>query len=287
MEFSFTGWLVDYPDHRDYSLKSQSVGDLLDRLKINDNNMELSNSVDLRKYCSPIEDQGNIGSCTANAAASIVEYYERKAFGKHTDVSRLFLYKVTRNLLKWSGDTGAFLRTTMAALRLYGAPPESYWPYDVSKYDIEPTSFVYSLAQNFKATKYIKIDQHNLSKENILTNIKKCLVAGLPLMFGFTTYDSLVQSRYTGKIPFPGSNETAKGGHAIGSYGFDDNIQIKHDFTGEITTGAFLIRNSWGPKWGFDGGYGWLPYQYLLKGLAVDWWTLISSDWVDTGEFGL
>jgi len=214
MDFKFTGWLVDYPDFRDYNPVSEKVNSLFRQVGYFDDK-PLPSVVDLRQWCSPIEDQGKIGSCTAQAAASLIEYYERKAFGRHIDVSRLFLYKVSRNLLNWIGDTGAFLRIAMASLRLYGAPPETYWPYNVEKFDDEPPAFVYALAQNYKATKYVKLDPSDISREKLLNSIKKSLAAGLPSMFGFVTYDSLVQSRYTGMIPFPGKTEQGKGGHAV------------------------------------------------------------------------
>jgi C1A family cysteine protease len=53
----------------------------------------LPSKQDLRKCCSPIEDQGQLGSCTANAGVGLVEYFERRAYGKHIDASRLVLYK--------------------------------------------------------------------------------------------------------------------------------------------------------------------------------------------------
>ena len=103
------GWLPDYPDFRDYTPRSEEIKPLLLKTGIREGDEEsLPASTDLRQWCPPVEDQETIGSCTANAGAAIVEYYERRAFGKHIDASRLFLYKVTRNLLGWEGDSGAF-----------------------------------------------------------------------------------------------------------------------------------------------------------------------------------
>lgn len=102
--------------------------------------------------------QLSLGSCTANAGVALVEYYERRAFGKHIDASRLFLYKSTRNLLKWTGDTGAFLRSTMEAMVLFGVPPEDYWKYVVADFDKEPSAFCYAFAQNYQALNYYRLD---------------------------------------------------------------------------------------------------------------------------------
>lgn len=123
------GWLPDYPDFRDYTVEHENVKSLLVPTGVTKTKKGTAPAVDLRAWCSPIEDQGSLGSCTAHAGAGMVEYYERRAFNRHIDASRLFLYKVTRNLLHWNGDTGAFLRSTMGALVLFGVPPEEYWPY--------------------------------------------------------------------------------------------------------------------------------------------------------------
>jgi C1A family cysteine protease len=294
------GWLPDYPDIRDVTFQSERVPSKLQALgqpsvkqmlaKVGATTSApaaLPASVDLRPWCSPMEDQKTIGSCTAHAGVGLVEYFERRAFGKHLDASRLFLYKVTRNLLKWTGDTGAFLRSTMYALTLFGVPPEEYYPYNIADLDKEPSAFCYAFAQSYQAISYYRLDPPGTTRSNLLTQIKTYLANGLPSMFGFTVYSSISQANTNGgKIPYPTPGERVLGGHAIDAVGYDDNLKIKNTNPGGLeTTGALLIRNSWGTGWG-SAGYGWLPYKYVLDGLATDWWSLIKSEWIDTGQFG-
>ena len=294
------GWLPDYPEFRDYTVDKKEVSPRLKGLGQKDSikamltkvgvaeleRLSIPTSIDLRRWCPPIEHQGPLGSCTANAGVGLVEYYERRAFGKHIDASRLFLYKVTRNLLHWTGDTGAFLRTTMAAMVLFGVPPEEYWDYIIIDFDKEPSSFCYAFAQNYQAIQYFRLDPPYIPKDLLLKRIKSLLAAGLPSMFGFAVFDSIKKVGDDGRIPYPCPNERILGGHAIVAVGFDDKIKIKNDNCEVETTGALLIRNSWGTGWG-DKGYGWLPYDYVLKGLAIDWWSLLRNEWIDTKKFGL
>jgi len=292
-----TGWLPDYPDFRDFTQETESGRIVPGRTEPTESIKSmlgktgvmrapaLPASADLRPWCSPIEDQGNLGSCTANAAVGAVEYYERRAFGKYIDASRLFLYKATRDFLHWSGDTGAYLRSTMGALALFGVPPEEFWPYAIAAFDQEPTAFCYAFAANYQAISYYRLDPVGTTQAMLLQRIKTNAAAFLPSIFGFTVYNSIAQASATGKIPFPVAGERVLGGHAIMVVGYDDNMKIKNQNpAAHETTGALLIRNSWGPAWG-SSGYGWMPYDYVLRGLASDFWTLLKSEWVNTGLF--
>ncbi len=289
------GWLPDVPSVKDYTPTTQEVSQLLQKTAVTSRVKAVSTkgggranavaaapalnpSVDLREFCSPIEDQESIGSCTANAAAGLLEYFEKKAFGKYIDASRLFIYKATRNLLGQTGDTGAYLRTTMESLVLFGAPPEQYCPYDIASFDVEPTAFCYAFASNFQAIKYFRLDPSPLTGPEVLDNIKSYLAAGFPSMFGFPVYDEYMHIPATGQAAFPAANSKLYGGHANVAVGYDDDLTINGD------QGALLVRNSWGTGWGLDG-YAWLSYRYVTEGLAVDWWSVVQDKWVDTGNF--
>ncbi len=225
--------------------------------------------------------QGEIGSCTANAAAGLLEYHRKRAYDKEGTVSRMFIYKATRDLMQSDGDSGAYIRTTMGALALIGAPPEKYWGYGAERLDRAPPAFCYSYAQNYQALAYYRLDEKPSAgdKGKTLSAIRETLASGLPPMFGFHVFES-IRGAQGGRIPFPGKGEKEIGGHAVLAVGYDNGMEI-----GE-SKGAFLIRNSWGEGWG-EKGYGWLPYDYLLKGLAEDWWVLVKAEWVDEGQFGV
>lgn len=253
---SGTGWRPQPVDERDYTTKHPSIQDIYKSVREN----PLPIHVDLRGYCTPIEDQGNLGSCTAQAACGLVEYREYEKHGNYTDQSRLFEYYNSRIIddLINQGDTGATIRASVKALIKYGSCVESLWPYNIQDFEVKPPNTCYDLADDHQALTYISL--------NSLQEIKETLSIGNPVLIGFNVYDSLTNGP---EIPYPKREDTLLGGHAVLVVGYDD------------TKGALLIRNSWGTSWGYYG-YGWLPYRYITDGLADDFWTVFTFE--DTNE---
>lgn len=262
-KFNF-GWLEDKYDERDYTVKHEQVKEFYKAIKVT----KLPSRVDLISKDTPIMDQGDLGSCTANGQCGTLQYNE-KNFSKKPYViaSRLFLYYVTRRyIMGVNGDTGASIRDTIKALGKYGTPPEVEYPYDVKKFDEKPPEKAFTDALPFKAVTYTRLTS--------LNQIKQFINNGYPVNFGTNLYDNILNDQgYCNNnpdIPYPKPSNQAIGGHAMVIVGYDDNYNINDG------KGAFMIRNSWGESWG-NKGYGWIDYRYFSTGLASDFWVLLKN----------
>lgn len=278
------GWHPDIPDFRDYVLETPEFEAPLAKAKVRltaRSALRLPPRVDNRRFCSPVDDQAELGSCTAHAVVGMLEYMMKRGIGIHTELSRIFLYKVTRHLLGWTGDTGAYIRTTIKAVAGFGVPPEEFCPYDPSRYEEEPSAFLYSYANNFKAMAYARLDPYNTVGTKVLDTVKKCLAAGFVTAFGFPVYSSMTDSPY---VPYPTSKDTLQGGHAVLAVGYDDGVEVQDASGKKSAEGCLIFRNSWGDDWG-DSGYGYLPYKYVEDALAEDFWTVYRSEWLSEGAF--
>jgi C1A family cysteine protease len=243
-------------------------------------------AVDLSYWCSPIEDQGSLKSCSAFAGIALLEYFTNRTSGRYTDLSAMFLYKAARNLMQVEGDRGSSLRETMKVMEKFGVPPDRYWPYNSDQVNEEPPQFCYSFAQNYQTLKYFRLDYAGISNEALLFQIKSVLAAGFPCAFGLALHASagFEENVIKGWIPYPGDNERFVGGHCVVAVGYNDFETVGPK--AETNQGALLVRNSWSTDWGRKG-YGWLPYSYVLGGLTADWWSLLDANWFEDDLFGL
>jgi len=103
-------------------------------------------------------------------------------------------------------------------------------------------------------------------------------------MFGFTVYGSIAQAKKTGKIPFPCNKDRILGGHAVVAVGYNGQHDNQEFCMWHYDPGRSANQEFMGETWG-DEGYGWLPYEYVKKEAALDFWSLLSQTWVDTGIF--
>jgi C1A family cysteine protease len=244
------GWVPDRPDQRDKLYAAIAAPP-----------RKLPASVDLRAGCSPVEDQGQLGSCTANALVGNLEFLERKAGEPATDLSRLFVYYNERVLEGTVGeDAGAMLRDGVKTLVKQGVCTERTWPYIISKFTVKPPAACYKQALTHQLISYHRI--------LTLREMKQCLAEGYPFVFGFTVYESFESEAVaqTGQVNLPEPSERSLGGHAVMAVGYDEAAK------------RFTVRNSWGTDWGIAGCFT-MPYGYLdNRNLADDFWTLRAME---------
>ncbi len=243
------GWKPDLPDVRDHLYVSS--------LRTGTN--VLPPSVDLRSQCSSVVDQGQLGSCTANAIANAHMFDQMKQKSpKLFYPSRLFIYyneRVIEGTVK--EDSGAMIRDGIKSIADKGVCSETRLPYNISKFAKKPTKACYTEGLKHQAISYQRVSQ-------VLSEMKGCLASGYPFVFGFTVYESFESQEVanTGIVPMPLNTEKVLGGHAVMAVGYDDSTQ------------RFLVMNSWGTGWGM-GGYFTIPYDYLTNSnLSDDFWTV-------------
>jgi C1A family cysteine protease len=240
------GWTPDLPDRRDFLYSAvYRVPPVLPP------------AMDLRPLCSPVENQGALGSCTGNALAGALEFLEIKDKVPFSNLSRLFIYYNER-IIEHStkSDAGARLRDGIKTLVKQGVCSEKKWPYAVSKFSVRPTPSCYTEALQHKVTSYQRL--------LTLNDMRACLAEGFPFVFGFTVYESFESQAVakSGVVPMPQTGERVVGGHAVLAVGYSD------------AETRFVVCNSWGTGWGMKG-YFTMPYDYVGdRQLADDLWTI-------------
>ncbi len=235
------GWKPDFPDQRDLKYSVPAFAALT---STNNRN---------KTVMPPIQDQGQLGSCTGNGIASIMNWLYLNGHIKRqtTDpvpFSRLFIYyneRVLEGTIK--EDSGAQIRDGIKVVASKGACSETMLPYDISKFTKKPSSKAYAQATRFQALQYQRIDNSSLQQ------LVGCLQEGYPFVFGFSVYESFESATVarTGIVPIPSHSESLLGGHCVWCIDYD---AVKR---------GFWCVNSWGENWG-KLGYFFMPQDYLL-----------------------
>jgi C1A family cysteine protease len=243
------GWNRDLPDHRDVFHQFGEV----------DLDKSIINMVDLRSKCPEVYDQGTLGSCTANGIGGAYHFDELRQNSLSPFIpSRLFIYYNERAMEGTiESDSGASIRDGIKSIATVGVCDEKDWIYNIQSFTLQPSQLCYDSAKNNKAIQYKRVLQDEVQ-------LKQCLNLGLPVIFGFSVYESFENDdvKTNGIVVMPAKTERLMGGHCVMLVGYDNNRKV------------WIVRNSWGSQWG-DNGYCYMPFEYLLSSdLASDFWTV-------------
>jgi|GEM_PF-1339687 hypothetical protein len=216
-------------------------------------------AVDLRPFCTPVRNQGNLGSCSAFAMTGIMEAMMNvqgrgAELRKIGHLSPLFFYYAERKRMEAAGtipqatkkDTGAYLETAAASAVKDGAPPEATVPY----LDGRPALAYHASDADYQAAAPYRSGK--ASRATTIQGLKTALMKKHPILIGIPVYPSFMTRTVarTGEMPMPFRGEEPAGGHAVAMVGYDDAKE------------AFLVRNSWGTDWA-QKGYFWMPYAFF------------------------
>lgn len=269
-------WHPDVPDHRDLVPEAQRVVELLRSLPMAEST-GLPESVDLREFCG--ESLRSVGEATSTvlAAASLIEYFERRALGRAQRLSRDFLQRASDRFAGTPVGAASDLRSAWKTVARFGVATQSRWERATRRRTDEAErdpldAWAFGLVERFDELTYVRLDPPQASPSAVLDRVRGFLAAGFPAAFGFSVPASLGAEA---DIPLRPAWDGVVGGHAAVAVGYDDARR---------PGGALLVRTGWDPPWG-EAGCGWLPYAYVLSGLALDFWTVLRPAWLASGEF--
>lgn len=213
----------------------------------------LKEVVDMRSMASAIEQQSDLGSCTAQAIVGAYELLTKRDYpDQYVELSRLFVYYNSRMIAGViTEDEGAYIRDAIKAVSQYGICKEELWPYKIENFAIQPSIECYNDAKLRTLKKYYRISG--------IDDILDALNSGYPIVAGINVYSSFDQITLENSIlTMPSDSEKELGAHAILLVGYD------------LSRRLVLARNSFGPKWG-DHGYFWIPFDYIEQDLTDAW----------------
>ena len=240
-------------------------------------NAVLPVEIDLRPEEPPVEDQLNIGSCTANAVVGAGESF-LLAGNKFVDLSRLFNYYTSRELLGQyylTVDSGSTLRMALRAASKVGIATEATWQYSSSNVATKPSDAAYNEASNFKLGSYFRIPNFSadVTTVDVQHSIQYALGKGYPVVISMYVGSKLLTIK-PGEVYTQINNvdNSLIGGHAMLIVGC----------TEVMGTPVCIVRNSWGTAWG-DRGYFYMSFS-AINCNVIDMW--VPKDFAGVSTIG-
>ena len=243
-------------------------------------------NVDMRSFSVERHNQGQYSCCTCEATTKaleikrVVKYYNdflaagqsstdslKNARAKHVPLSVLSLYYGARDKMtppETDVDQGTFIGLVADTLKTDGVCEDKLWPFDATKLYLAPSILADRSAYLNKINTHFRL---NTSGDDLLKDIETNLQCMNPVIF-FTSVGKDFMAYNSSSSPLT-YERYPEGNHALCIVGIDgDN---------------FIIENSWGEIWGYDG------FCYMNKNVVIDpkvsgdHWVIISGseDWLE------
>ena len=232
--------------HEDWTLRKAKALGLSAKKK------KLPPAVDLRQPWWNIGNQRMSGSCVGWAFAdSLLRYHFVKAgkIRKHEHISVRYIWMAAKEMDKvclypttFIDDAGTSAKAALKIVTKYGALKTSVLPFDGRLVRLKESNFL-EVAGRLKVRAYFNLCKTQSGK---LDRFKEWLAFHGPILTRLKCDPSWNTVGKDGQLRTYDS-KSAHGGHAVSIVGY--------------TPHHFIIRNSWGTRWG-DKGFAYASYQY-------------------------
>lgn len=160
------------------------------------------------------------------------------------------------------GDCGAQVRTSVKVPNQHGCCLEATWKYSAGDYRCGPAPEAVAEGLLYRGGAY-----HRLGT---VEEMRSCLASSYGFVLGFNVPESFESEELqkSGTMRVPNPREGILGGHEVFAIDYDDDVRCP----GAQHSGALLIQNSWGDRWGIDGFF-WMAYEVAAnREILTDAW---------------
>lgn len=180
-------------------------------------------------------------------------------------LSDLFLYWLCRLVMGTvDRDSGTQLRIAAKQLKNVGICPEATWPYDISKFKVDPGLEARTIASDNRLEGFYALNSYGKQR---LDDIDAAINANHPVPFGTTVGTNFQNPERNTVLDVP---QDSIGGHAMSIVGRRRRANGAREY---------LLLNHWSDQWA-DDGLVWVTENYIL-------WEMTSDLWVGTRVKGL
>lgn len=261
-------WRPDIPDFRDLVPESREILKLFPDAKYP--SVELPDTVDLSEYLLAYSTALSPAACPSSVVCTkLVEYFDYRCTGKIEARCAPFVTQAVTTLSR--GDCSG-IRANLKAIRKFGLPAMSIAGCRSASNELYSGKILVGTGDEYRSMHYIRLGDPGIAASPV-PSLKSWLACGFPIAFGFSVPSSLDRDGY---IDFRPTLDSIQGGHAALLAGYDDQ-QLA------ASRGAFRVYCPWGNDWG-EQGFGWLPYTFVERRVALDFWTIIKPEWAHSGE---